>query len=456
MKLFKIPFSANLEYCHQNSVTLNSGYGFYSMSPGEINPIRVIKDPIDKEVSTQLDGGTYSTKWVSKDGEVLDEIILPQLATPLRTNYLFYYQSNIKSKYDENDAEILYINETALKNIGEAKLTFWLSKGLLVSGGGHRFLELLDFESLQPIWTQEFSGRCRAKNLGDAGGVFELDDNLYLTTDIDGKSGVSALSQLDGSIQWQYTCEEFISSFTQYQDKLCVFADGNLVQLDAVSGQVEFEINTGLPDKKNVHFSRDEAYLYCISTISNKVQIFSASNHEKQHEFSLPKEYSPMYRYPVGVCPNGLYIPLTCSTFGPKDAMLVISREEIESGEPLQLNFEATPDINIECIADAEGLEHYEITISGSDLELVQRYFQVAPLELLADCANQPFPLETMNENFNGKVIIKVDRAPLADVTEDDFDYLIDRLHEETKPYRLHAGPKAGLVEIEYTWEWLK
>ncbi len=60
-----------------------------------------------------------------------------------------------------------------------------------------------------------------------------------------------------------------------------------------------------------------------------------------------------------------------------------------------------------------------------------------------------------MNAKFNGKVTIKVDRDPLGNVTGDDFDYLLDRLYVETQPCRLHAGSRAGLVEIEYSWQWL-
>ncbi len=455
MKLFKTPFSTNITYCHESSVTVDRSNCFYSITPDALAPIKVIKCEYDRVTAEKLDDGTFKKIWLDNAGGVIDEISLPALAVPMRTDYLFYYQSDIKSQYDENDNEVLYRGNDTLNNIGEAKLSFWLSKGFLITGKGHKYLELLDFETLQPIWSAEFSGRSRAKNAGDAGGVFEYNDTLFLTTDMDGKQGVSALSQLDGAIQWQYVSEGVISSFTQYKDKLCVLSDCKLVQLDARSGTVEFEIDTGLTDQKNVHYERDDAYLYCISTISKKVQIFSASSHELLHEFDIPKQYSPMHLYPVGVCPNGLYIPLVCARSGPKDAMLVISREELDSGKPLKLEYEATPDIKIDCISDPEGLEHYEISISGTDLALVQRYFEVSALELLADVANQPFPSDKMNAKFNGKVMIKVDRAPLGDVTEDDFDYLLDRLYAETQPYRLHGGPKAGLDEIEYSWQWL-
>jgi len=455
MKLFKTPFPTLISYTHDQSVTVARLSCLYEFTPKKAGPIRIIKQKFKKCEIEKLDDGSFIHEWFDESGELLDQFRLPKMLVPFRSKLIFNRQSIIKSQYDDNDNRILYRNNGALNNIGEAKSTYWLEHGLLITGKSHRYLELLDFETLQPIWTAEFSGRSRAENAGDAGGVFEFNDSLFLTTDMDGKQGVSALSQLDGAIQWQYVSEGVISSFTQYKDKLCVLSDCKLVQLDARSGTVEFEIDTGLTDQKNVHYERDDAYLYCISTISKKVQIFSASSHELLHEFGIPKQYSPMHLYPVGVCPNGLYIPLVCARSGPKDAMLVISREELDSGKPLKLEYEATPDIKIDCMSDPEGLEHYEITISGTDLALVQRYFEVSALELLADVANQPFPSDKMNAKFNGKVMIKVDRAPLGDVTEDDFDYLLDRLYAETKPYRLHAGPKAGLVEIEYSWQWL-
>ncbi len=36
--------------------------------------------------------------------------------------------------------------------------------------------------------------------------------------------------------------------------------------------------------------------------------------------------------------------------------------------------------------------KRYEIIVSGTDLALVQRYFEVSALEVCADFANQPFP----------------------------------------------------------------
>lgn len=234
----------------------------------------------------------------------------------------------------------------------------------------------------------------------------------------------------------------------QYGSKICIQARDEhrwaLLDLDtgAVTQNVKIELSSGvLPITAHPFGMTNYKSFYCESFVFvqfsyHMLLVYDAETGKKLHEIACPNEFS--FLTFVGFKSDCFYFylrPSAGGTYVPYSGVLIIPREELLSSEPLKLELEEKGDIHHNIIPDGE-YESYEVIASYDNMGDALRFIQIEVNTIVCLFSYTPYCKGTslwklyVNQKFNGKITVKIDRNKLKDRDDSKFDQMVSLLNE--------------------------
>lgn len=190
--------------------------------------------------------------------------------------------------------------------------------------------------------------------------------------------------------------------------------------------------------------------------------IYEAKTGKKLHEIAIPNEFS--FLSFMGFKSDCFYFYLIHSAsavYIPYSGILIIPREELLSQEPLKLELEDKGDIHHNIIPDGE-FESYEVVASYDNMGDALRFIQIEMNTIVCLHSYTHYSQGTslwklyVNQKFNGKVTIKIDRDKLKDRDDRKFDQMVslyNEYYQEISFAPIGAKLKRP-VHAQVTWEY--
>jgi|SRR5690554_3969173 len=260
-----------------------------------------------------------------------------------------------------------------------------------------------------------------------------------------------------------------------YGHYLCIQArdEGRWALVDLDTGKIVQDVNIKLSE--GIYFppqgpgclTYGYRSFYCegfvfVEFSTNLLVVYDAKTGRKLHEIACPNEFS--FLAFMGFKSDCFYFYLKHSAsavFIPYSGVLIIPREELLSQEPLKLELEDKGDIHHNIIPDGE-FESYEVVASYDNMGDALRFIQIEMNTIVCLHSYTHYSQGTslwklyVNQKFNGKVTIKIDRDKLKDRDDRKFDQMVslyNEYYQEISFAPIGAKLKRP-VHAQVTWEY--
>lgn len=279
--------------------------------------------------------------------------------------------------------------------------------------------------------------------------ISEYSDFICVFSGFD-RQRLYVINREDGKTKWSFKPEGWSNRHHFISDDLIIYAATDaLYLLEPETGAL---INTiELPEEQfRTSAVFDGEHIYVFISRECSIRIYDKTAHQLIKTVDLPEPYFWLPTVMPYFDEQNLYVPLN-SNEEVHGAVAVIPKAELLNRDSLEVEFEAVPEHNIECIKNEDDSDHYELTIWGGDIDWVLRYAGVLAVDIVARYAHAPEHPETLNEDFNGliKIYIKdVDNNARDNERLNQLKYYVEKSCEDS--YR-----NAGIHSINIEAEWV-
>ena len=255
------------------------------------------------------------------------------------------------------------------------------------------------------------------------------------------KKVIFAINKGTGELEWQYEFEYPPTSFTVGNGRVYCANTGQMIVLDAQTGDVLVQEDTGLAafDTRVTYIQTPtdlsltpigDDLLYVGSNYDSAIKIFSADGKNCLQTIDLQSIGYPWgsFTQPL-VVGDKIFQKLGSdhSEYGSGILMLQPVNDDSDAG----IEIEARPEILIYATPNLEEKHSYQIYVEGSALDLLDRYCGIALVELLYETARSP-SLEGIKEGafdnrHDGNIELIVD----PDTGTGDVDSIMQSMIED-------------------------
>ena len=272
-------------------------------------------------------------------------------------------------------------------------------------------------------------------------------------------SRVFALDKATGEMLWETEIPVYIRSMQLIGDRVYISsnADRSYLVICANTGEVLFsKYEQGDDSAEFIWLWSDSGYMFGYYT-GAVIRVFDELTGNHVQDIEIPNEFSLAKRSPQ-VKGDHIYFLLSSGGGLHKvdcyGGVMVLPREELKQGFPLNIEVEDKGDISYQAITDGK-TEYYEVTASYEELGDVLRFGQIE-VRLVAQKYAYNFwgNMEDnfkarLNKKFNGRIVLNVDKARLKNPDESKFDLMVELFNEHFKENSL-----APATEKPLTLEW--
>lgn len=324
-------------------------------------------------------------------------------------------------------------------------------------GGQEPFIYRIN-KDLEILWERQLSG----KDIG-AKVVLDHKDSVIACAGKrifeDTTSRVFALDKATGEMLWETEIPVYIRNMQLIGDRVYISsnADRSYLVVCANTGEILFSKHEKGDDSAEfIWLWSDSGYMFGYYT-GAVIRVFDESTGSHVQDIEIPNGFSLAKRSPQV---KGDYIYFLLSSGGGLHkvdcygGVMVLPREELRQGFPLNIEVEDKGDISYQAIKDGK-TEYYEITASYEELGDVLRFGQIE-VRLVAQKYAYNFwgNMEDnfkarLNKKFNGRIVLCVDKARLKNPDESKFDLMVKLFNEHFKEKSL-----APAIEKPLTLEW--
>lgn len=218
------------------------------------------------------------------------------------------------------------------------------------------------------------------------------------------QNAVKALSVKNGEDVWEFSQAKKCKSLWVESDQVTVVLGKTVYLLDAQTGALEHQLDpigdTDIP----LIAQHDDEFLYCIPQRGLPLRVYNRSGTELIKVVDMPTSLGLRTDQFMVTQDDVLYLSVY-STTGLSFALMVLDKAELRSSNPMVLEFEEKPDIDIQCVKHIDDEDHYDIVVRGDDLAKVRRYSEIAVLDVLSRYTRLYYDYpEEYNEDFNGDI----------------------------------------------------
>jgi hypothetical protein len=192
----------------------------------------------------------------------------------------------------------------------------------------------------------------------------------------------------------------------------------------------------------------------------NVLRIMDETTGRVLQDIPIPEEFILSLGFYPEVIGDYIYIRLSngggierMSTYG---GVMILPREELKQGFPINIEVEDKGDISHQAIEDGKN-EYYEITASYEELGDVLRFGQIE-IKLVAQrfAYNHWGNLDNnwktrINKKFDGRMVFNVDKAKLKNPDDSKFDLMVELFNKHfAEKFRAPANKKPLTIEWRY------
>src|SRR5690606_24922603 len=167
----------------------------------------------------------------------------------------------------------------------------------------------------------------------------------------------------------------------------------------------------------------DGEYIYIFLNSPSQILVYDKNGATLINRIEIPEPYQFMGLEVPHLVDGVLYASLNCAT-RTYNALMTLTKDELLGKTPLNIEYEARPKTNVECVKNPDDSDHYVVTVTGDRADWVFRYAGVAAMDVVAKYGSAPVPSPELNQDFNG--LIKIRIGGLAE--EDRTDEFLERL----------------------------
>lgn len=313
-------------------------------------------------------------------------------------------------------------------------------------------------KDLDVLWERQLSG----KDIG-AKVVLDHKDSVIACAGKrifeDTTSRVFALDKATGETRWETEIPVYIRNMQLIGDRVYISSntDRSYLVICANTGEILFsKYEKGDDSAEFIWLWSDSGYMFGYYT-GAVIRVFDELTGNHVQDIEVPNEFSLAKRSPQ-VKGDHIYFLLSSGGGLHKvdcyGGVMVLPREELKQGFPLNIEVEDKGDISYQAIKDGK-TEYYEVTASYEELGDVLRFGQIE-IRLVAQKYAYNFwgNMEDnfkarLNKKFNGRIVLCVDKARLKNPDESKFDLMVKLFNEHFKEKSL-----APATEKPLTLEW--
>ncbi len=257
-----------------------------------------------------------------------------------------------------------------------------------------------------------------------------------------------------GDMKWQAGFASYIHSLSLAGNRVYLAHETEMVVLDAHTGEILMRKQSGFKNEGYNKIRCIDDKVFFQNTLCNKFKIFNKYDLGHITNIDIPLPYAPSPNHGPEKIGKKIYWYMRSNepaAFDVHHGYLIISPEELEQPEPRIMEFEKKPDIQTQCLQDEEGVDYYQITVTGENLDDVLRFSEVEVKYVAAMYGTQFYTSDKVNKNFGGKIILNITKEILNNPDDEKLKILDKRLDSQLDEF-YSAGNKQDRCRCQCEW----
>jgi hypothetical protein len=262
---------------------------------------------------------------------------------------------------------------------------------------------------------------------------------------------ILSLAKNSGDILWSRVLENDISACVLVDDRVCLAAQGQMVVLDAGSGEILVDEPSGFEkDTMTEGVCFDGNNLLFINPRESKIRVFTADGKQLLQELKIPMPYMPS-QYAQMIYRDGrYYLPLELAdmTLGSACSGLLIL-EKSDNGDGSVVIEKWPVNSTVIRLENETGEEYYHVLVTGETLDDVLRYGEIKLQEVISARGSHNLSDERRNEKFNGELLFSANIDDLGKDAEEKIQYMIQSVEDINRRWDVRSGNGEHQISVK-------
>jgi hypothetical protein len=473
MMLLNFPVAFNVNQYQDSEVVFEAGGVFYRYDKGVLSTKLILADPDCWLSLIRLKGN----KLIQATPYKKSAYILDQKGN-LLPDYSVLDQIFLNDKYKNIAARISHernssgnpriiltniVSKTSIKKditiVCNVVIDSNIYGTLIGSGNEDDYCIKYDFK-LEECWRVLETGR--QSRMFDSNTPKNLDDSIIycagsdLGTTLGDQNCFKVIARYKdtGDLKWQAGFTKYVHSLSLVGNRVYLAHETEMVILDANTGGIIMRKQSGFKNEGYNKIRCIDDKVFFQNTLCNQFKVFDEKNLNTVANIDIPLPYAASPNHGPEKIGGMIYWNLRSnepSAFDVHHGCLIIDPVELGVSDSYNIELEDKPNIQTQCLQNEEGIDYYQIIVTGENFDDVLRFSEIEVKYVAAMYGTQVYTSGKVNKNFGGKIILKINKDSLNNPDDEKFNILNKRLDIQLEEF-YSAGNKQDRCRCQCEW----